>query len=235
MGENKGYITHVEEFGSIHISEDVLGAVAGAAASVATGSNMDEIANILTESVISKPVTAAAAKEFTSGANVYFDKNTSGNHVFKAGSVAHNELSKWDMTYAVTIEGGAKLVAGRNNAAAIAANTPQNAHIKSTLTLAGTADNKAVLNFLSDTRQDASMSVLYNGKLNADNATISVADFGCVGTAKITNSTIFAEGSLSFGAHDSQTGSVITLTNSTVTALGHNRIGDGRQSVALCL
>ena len=37
MGENKGYITHVEEFGSIHISEDVLGAVAGAAASEVEG------------------------------------------------------------------------------------------------------------------------------------------------------------------------------------------------------
>ena len=32
MGENKGYITHVEELGSIHISEDVLASVAGTAA-----------------------------------------------------------------------------------------------------------------------------------------------------------------------------------------------------------
>lgn len=35
MGENKGYITHAEELGNIHISEDVLAAVsAGAAAEV---------------------------------------------------------------------------------------------------------------------------------------------------------------------------------------------------------
>lgn len=32
MGENKGYITHVDELGSIHISEDVLAGVAGSAA-----------------------------------------------------------------------------------------------------------------------------------------------------------------------------------------------------------
>lgn len=32
MGENKGYITHVEELGSIHISEDVVASVAGTAA-----------------------------------------------------------------------------------------------------------------------------------------------------------------------------------------------------------
>lgn len=37
MGENKGYITHVEELGSIHISEDVLAGVAGGAASEIEG------------------------------------------------------------------------------------------------------------------------------------------------------------------------------------------------------
>ena len=37
MGENKGYITHVEELGSIHISEDVLAAVASGAAAEIEG------------------------------------------------------------------------------------------------------------------------------------------------------------------------------------------------------
>ena len=46
MGENKGYITHNEELGSIHISEDVLAAVsAGAVAEVEGISGMMNMTN----------------------------------------------------------------------------------------------------------------------------------------------------------------------------------------------
>lgn len=37
MGENKGYITHTEALGSIHISEDVVAAVSAGAASEVDG------------------------------------------------------------------------------------------------------------------------------------------------------------------------------------------------------
>ncbi len=37
MGENKDYITHIEELGCIHISEDVLAAVAAGAAAEVEG------------------------------------------------------------------------------------------------------------------------------------------------------------------------------------------------------
>ena len=38
MGENKDYMTHPEELGCIHISEDVLATIAGGAAAEAEGS-----------------------------------------------------------------------------------------------------------------------------------------------------------------------------------------------------
>ena len=56
MGENREYITHNEELGCIHISEDVLAAVsAGAAAEV------DGISGMM--NVAAKKTAAKAAKE----------------------------------------------------------------------------------------------------------------------------------------------------------------------------
>ena len=203
---------------TLYVGMGEAGYVAGAAATVVTGKDFDEIADVI--GGMNQIVEAAAATEVASGGNIYFDKNTSGAYVFKAGSVAHNELSKWDMTYAVTIEGGAKLVAGRNNAAAIAANTPQTSHIKSTLTLAGTADNKAVLNFLSDTRQDASLGILYNGKLVATHADIYVADLGFTGKADMTDCKVYVDGVVAFGKNSFYKQ---TMTNTTMEVRGHNR------------
>ena len=191
--------------------------IVGQDAAVVYGECAEDIYDILNNM---QNVEVLATTTVTSGQNVYFDKNTSGAHVFEAGSVAHNELSKWDMTYAVTIKGGASLVAGRNNAAAIAANTPQTSHIKSTLTLAGTADNKAILNFLSDTRQDASLAILYNGKLNATHADIYVADLGFTGKADMTDCNVYVDGVVAFGKNAWYKQ---TMTNTTMEVRGHNR------------
>ena len=197
--------------------------IAGQSADAAYGADAEEVYTVLNNML---NVDMLAATEVASGQNVYFSStNSSQTYVFKAGSVAHNELSKWDMTGAVTIEGGAKLVAGRNNAAAIAANTPQTAHIKNTLTLAGTADNKAVLNFLSDTRQDASLGILYNGKLVAEHAEISVADLGFTGTASMSDCTVYVDGVVAFGKN---TFYKQTMTNTTMNVRGHNRHNENK-------
>ena len=131
------------------------------------------------------------------------------------GAVMGNALSKWDMTYPVTVNAGGKLQSARGTGSSVG-----NTHVKNTLTVgeAGSV-TQAVIDFHRGTYQNMSIAVLYNGKLIANNALIKVADFGLTGSANITDSTVNANGIVAFGKgifykH--------TLTRSTVTVIGHN-------------
>ncbi len=131
------------------------------------------------------------------------------------GAVFGNASSKWDMTYKVTLEPGARLQSARGTGSSVGYS-----HIKNTLTVgAENAEKQAVIDFHKGTYQDMSIAVLYNGKLVANNALIKVADLGFTGSATINDSVIDIKGNVAFGLNNFYKQ---TMKNSTMTVKGHN-------------
>jgi len=139
--------------------------------------------------------------------------------VVKDGAVVGNAISKWDMTYPVTLEAGAKLQSGRPASAGYG-----NSHIKNTLTIgeAG-SEEQAVVVFTDTAYKDMSIAILYNGRMVANNALINVGDLGFTGSATINDSTINVKGVAAFGKNNYYKQ---TMTNSTMTVKGHNQMNE---------
>lgn len=142
----------------------------------------------------------------------------------KDGAEMGNALSKWDMTYKVTVEPGGKLSSARSAASGCYS------HIKNTLTVgAENADKAAEIDFHSKSNgyKDLSIAVLYNGKLVANNALIKVADFGFEGSATINDSQVEVKGIVAFGKNKYDAYAQ-TMTNSTMTVKGHNFMNEDK-------
>ena len=83
-----------------------------------------------------------------------------------------NALSKWDMTYPVTVEPGGTLTCARPKNASVS-----NIHIKNKLIVGATGSTKkAYVDFLSDTYQDCDISIRYNGSIEVYNADFKIQD-----------------------------------------------------------
>ncbi|MBR7156550.1 MAG: hypothetical protein IKD22_06915, partial [Lentisphaeria bacterium] len=82
---------------------------------------------------------------------------------------------------------------------------------------------RATMNF-----KDNSIATLYSAIFEANNADILLGDFASVGRTSFTDSDITVNGSLSFGAHQSQSSlnGNSTMTNSTMTVKGHDMRND---------
>ena len=142
--------------------------------------------------------------------------------VIKDGATMGNALSKWDMTYPVTVEPGGTLTCARPKSASVS-----NIHIKNTLTVgAEGSTKKAIVDFLSDTYQDCDISIRYNGKILVYNADFKVQDLDAQGSLTITDSDVYVD-----GAFASATFFATTLTNSTMTVKG-NQISGGLSDFA---
>ena len=135
--------------------------------------------------------------------------------VVKDGATIGVAISKWDMTYPVTVKPGGAIVSARGKSSGYI-----NSHIKNTLTIGSNgADKKAVLDFLGGSYQSGSVSIMYNGKIVANNATIEVGDFGLSGTGTFNNCDITVGGVLATGKNNNYKQ---TMTNTTVTVGGTN-------------
>ena len=142
--------------------------------------------------------------------------------VIKDGATMGNALSKWDMTYPVTVEPGGTLTCARPISASVS-----NIHIKNTLTVgAKGATKKAVVDFLSDTYQDCDISIRYNGKVLVYNADFRVQDLDAQGSLTIEDSKVEVD-----GAFASATFFQTTLTNTEMTVNG-NLISGGLSDFA---
>jgi len=140
------------------------------------------------------------------------------------GATVGNASSKWDVTYPVTIKGGGIFQTARP---ANASNG--NSHIKNTLTIGENgAEKKATVKFVNSPSipyKTASIAVLYNGKLVANNAYIEVGDLGFTGNATIDDSEIIVEGVVAFGKNNFYTQ---TMTNSLMTVKGHSLLNENK-------
>ncbi len=114
----------------------------------------------------------------------------------EGGAVLGNALSKWDMTYAVTVKAGGRLEMARPANAGVS-----NVHLKSKLIIgeAGSSQ-KAYLHFLSDSYQDGDISIRYNGSLEAYNADITVQDLDAQGKMTLEDCTVKVDGALATAA-----------------------------------
>ncbi|MDO5477890.1 MAG: hypothetical protein Q4G23_01865, partial [Clostridia bacterium] len=131
--------------------------------------------------------------------------------VIKDGATMGNALSKWDMTYPVTVEAGGTLTCARSKN-----NSISNIHIKNTLTI-GTegSDKKAYCNLLSDSYQDCDISIRFNGKVVLHNAVMEIQDLDAQGTFTATDSDITVD-----GAFASATFFATTLNDSNMNVKG---------------
>ena len=134
--------------------------------------------------------------------------------VIKDGASLGDALSKWDMTYAVTVEAGGKIEMARPKNSSVS-----NIHIKNTLTIgeAGEGKKTAYLDLLSDSYQDGDISLRYNGKIVANNAVIDVQDLDAQGKMTLTNTTLNVEGAL---ATTSSAAYKNVFTNCTINVAG---------------
>ena len=180
---------------------------------------------------------AIATTTVTSGQNVSLDAKPGNAYVVKDGAIVRNEQSKLDIVNNFTVNAGGTFLAQRKPSPYTDA--PTTVHVKAegwmadlglkttTLKLDGTADNKAVLDFLTEIegRQDASLAILYTGKLVANHAEISVADLGFTGDATMKNCTVNVDGVVAFGK--TQDGLLFSyeqsMTNTVMNVRGHNR------------
>jgi len=130
----------------------------------------------------------------------------------KDGATVGNALSKWDMTYKVTVEAGGTITMARPASASVS-----NVHLKNALVI-GTegSDKKAYLHFLSDSYQDGDISIRYNGSLTAYNAEITVQDLDAQGSMTLNDTTMTVAGAFATATGFYKT----TLTNSKVTVGG---------------
>ena len=139
--------------------------------------------------------------------------------VIKDGATMGNALSKWDMTYPVTVEPGGTLTCARPASASVS-----NIHIKNKLIVgAKGATKKAVVDFLSDSYQDCDISIRYNGSIEVYNADFYVQDLDAQGKLTIEDSKVEVDGAF---ASATSTFYPTTLTNSTITING-NQISGG--------
>ena len=142
------------------------------------------------------------------------------NVVVQDDAVMGNANSKWDLTYDFTIEAGGKLQSARGTGSGVG-----NTHIKDggslTIGEAGSAE-KAVVDFHKGTYQNMSIAVLWQGKLEANNAIIKVGDFGFTGTANFTDCEVAVNGIAAFGKGFYNQ----TMTNTTMTIKGHNLMNE---------
>ena len=142
--------------------------------------------------------------------------------VIKDGATMGNALSKWDMTYPVTVEPGGTLTCARPANASVSY-----IHIKNKLIVgAKGATKKAVVDFLSDSYQDCDISIRYNGSIEVYNADFKVQDLDAQGKLTIEDSNVEVD-----GAFASATFFATTLTNSTMTVKG-NQISGGLSDFA---
>ena len=169
-------------------------------------------------SVNSKNATIIIEKNSSLSGNTFDNNHKNCSKlavVVQDGAECGNALSKWDMTYPVTVEPGGRVPSARPTSAGIG-----NSHIKNTLTVgAAGAEKKAVIDFHKGSYQDMSIAVLYNGKLIANNAIIKVADLGFTGAATINDSELYVKGIVAFGKN---TWYKQTMTDSSMTVKGHN-------------
>ncbi len=137
--------------------------------------------------------------------------------VIKDGATMGVSLSKWDMTYPVTVEAGGTLTCARPKNASVS-----NIHIKNKLII-GTegSDKQAYCYFLSDSYQDCDISIRYNGSITAYNAVMTVQDLDAQGSFTATDSNITVD-----GAFASATWYATTLTDSDMQING-NQISGG--------
>ena len=142
--------------------------------------------------------------------------------VIKDGATMGNALSKWDMTYPVTVEPGGTLTCARPISASVS-----NIHIKNKL-IVGAKDSskKAYVDFLSDTYQDCDISIRYNGSIEVYNADFKIQDLDAQGKLTIEDSEVYVD-----GAFASATFFATTLTNTEMVVNG-NQISGGLSDFA---
>ena len=111
--------------------------------------------------------------------------------VIKDGATMGNALSKWDMTYPVTVEPGGTLTCARPISASVS-----NIHIKNKLIVGAKGNNskKAYVDFLSDTYQDCDISIRYNGSIEVYNADFKIQDLDAQGKLTIEDSKVEVDG-----------------------------------------
>lgn len=137
--------------------------------------------------------------------------------VIKDGATMGNALSKWDMTYPVTVEAGGTLTCARPQSASVS-----NVHIKNKLII-GTegSDKQAYCYFLSDSYQDCDISIRCNGSVELYNAVMEVQDLDAQGKFTATDSDIKVDGAFSSATYFYAT----TLTDSTMEINGEQITG----------
>ena len=149
------------------------------------------------------------------------------------GAVMGNANSKWDMTYAFTVEAGGVLQSARPVSAGYGYT-----HVKNVMTIGeADAEKQAVVNFINSPTipyKTMCISVLYNGSLNVTNAIVKVGDLGMIGKSEFTDSTIEVAGSIGFAAGTQTCAGKHSMTNSTMTVKGHDLRGDSTYSAADC-
>ncbi|MBR7128006.1 MAG: hypothetical protein IKD09_05430, partial [Lentisphaeria bacterium] len=149
------------------------------------------------------------------------------------GAVMGNANSKWDMTYAFTVEAGGVLQSARPASAGYGYT-----HVKNVMTIGeADAEKQAVVDFINSPTvpyKTMCISVLYNGTLNVTNAIFKVGDLGMIGKSEFTDSTIEVAGSIGFAAGTQTCAGKHSMTNSTMTVKGHDLRNDNTYSAADC-
>lgn len=151
------------------------------------------------------------------------NQNTAlGNLTFivKDGAVIGDAASKLNITYALTIEAGAIFQTARS------ATSGGVIHLQDTLTIAGDKENGKYayikLGKLGSYR-GLDFAALYNGKIVATYADITVRDLGCTGPATFTDCKVSVQGALSAGVGYA---GKLTLVNSDINVLGHHNLSN---------
>lgn len=158
--------------------------------------------------------TIVVEKTTTLSGNTFDDSHENYSKlavVIKDGAAMGNALSKWDMTYPVTVEAGGTLTCARPASASVS-----NIHIKNKLII-GTkgSDKKAYCYLLSDSYQDCDISIRYNGSIEVYNAEMTVQDLDAQGRLTVEDSMVTVD-----GAFASATFFATTLTDSTLQVNG---------------
>ena len=168
-----------------------------------------------------KKATIIVEKTTTLSGNTFDDNHENYTNmavVVNDGATVGNALSKWDMTYKVTVKAGGTLDMARHKNASVS-----NVHLKSALVIgeAGEGKKTAYLKFLSDSHQDGDISIRSNGSLTADNAEITVQDLDAQGKMTLTDTKLTVDGALA-----TATFFATTLTRTDVT-VGGTQISGG--------
>ncbi|MBE6379707.1 MAG: hypothetical protein E7047_02120, partial [Lentisphaerae bacterium] len=217
-------LTKAPEF--IYVSSDYNSSTEGWG--VTRFANYDSAVNFIKNNA--RKATMVIEKTITLSGNCFADSKESlgvdltNTVIVKDGAVMGNAQSKWDMTYAVTIEGGGILQSARPSNAGIG-----NTHIKNKLTIGDGSDKQAKVLFINGkngvTYKTMSIALLsgFNRSLTANNALIEVGDLGIQATASFTDTTLTIDGILAIkGTSLYKT----TMTDTEVTIKGHNLMNE---------